>query len=307
MLIHPCRTIFVRTQRFFPLLMQFMISELDDFEKEAAACSSYSYSQLSDQASTRDAALDALREKAAQRMAARHWVAEKGDTEAAMKKFRSTIQYRIDRKVADIRKCFDEDTDWAKETRRKVEKYLGPDGRMFVRGFDKDGRCIFHFVGKNSPEEGKTDPEGCLEAHYYILEKAIAATERRTNGQQNMIVVSVDFEDFKKWHAPPMGVCKDMLAVLKDHYVQRLWRVYLIDAPAIFRGIWTLLNPFIDPVTKTKFQFVTGEQQRVAVFGEILDKSQAMPYQRPDGELTDDVDMQEFFKAPFNQAYREKM
>ena len=222
-----------------------------------------------------------------------------------MKQLRKTIHHRIEFKVDDIRRCFEEETEWAKATRRKIEKYLGPKGRMFVRGFDKDGRCTFHFVGKNSPEEGKMDHEGCLEAHYYILEKAIAATERRSNGHQSMVNVSVDFENFKKWHAPPISLCKDMLAMLKVYYPERLWCVYLIDAPAIFRGIWTILKPFIDPVTKTKFQFVTGEQHRMALFGEVLDKSQALPYQRPDGELTDNIDMQEFFKAPFNQAYRE--
>lgn len=282
-----------------------MTASLSDAELEGAARCSYFYAQLAD--STEDeAVLGPMRDRAAAAMARRYWLAEKGNRWSARDKFRATIHYRTTRKIDDIRNCFysSDDKD-SNENRRLVQKYLGPKGRMFVRGYDKQGRAFFHFIVANSPPHSVADTEGCLEAHYWILEKAIACTEQRTGGRQTMVNVSVDFAGFKKWHAPPHDVIQHMLVMLRDHYPERLHRVYLVDAPVLFRALWSLIKPFVDPVTKTKFQFITGEVQREQVFGEILESEQSMPYQRPDGMLTDDIDMDAFYGMPYNYAYNE--
>lgn len=149
----------------------------------------------------------------------------------------------------------------------------------------------------------KTDPEGCMEAHFYILEKGFACTEKRSRGKLGTIIVSVDFKDFIKWHSPPLSLVKDMLVMLKDHYPERLHRVYLVDAPVVFRFLWSLIKPFVDQGTKHKFLFVSGEQERMQVFGSIMEKDECMPYQRPDGTLLEDVDMDKFYGLPFETAF----
>lgn len=108
------------------------------------------------------------------------------------------------------------------------------------------------------------------------LRWAFACTERRTSGIIGTVNVSVDFKDFIKWN-----FVREMLEMLKDHYPERLHRVFLVDAPVVFRALWSLIKPFVDPVTKTKFQFVTGESQRQRLFGAIMDAGECMPYQRP--------------------------
>jgi hypothetical protein len=98
-----------------------------------------------------------------------------------------------------------------------------------------------------------------------------------------------------------------MLTMLMNHYPERLHRVYLVDAPVLFRAFWALISPFVDPVTKEKFQFVTGESRRQAIFGAALDKDQSLPYQRPDGELTDPLDVDRFLHLPIDEAYDEEL
>jgi hypothetical protein len=291
---------------YVSISQQEMVAALTDTEKETAGRSSYQYSKLSDTISNRGPRIDRIRDSAAGEMAARHWVAEKGDTTKALKQFRKTIQYRMERQVTEISHCFEQDTETAKSLRNKVTKYLGPAGRLFVRGYDRQGRACFHFISKNSPSYSKADPEGCMEAHFYILEKAIACTEKRTRGKLGTVIVSVDFKDFVKWHAPPLNFVKDMLVMLKDHYPERLHRVYLVDAPVVFRALWSLIKPFVDPGTKHKFLFVTGEHHRMQVFGSIMDIDESMPYQRHDGTLVEKVDMDKFYSLPYQVAYDEE-
>lgn len=48
------------------------------------------------------------------------------------------------------------------------------------------------------------------------------------------------------------------MSILADHYPERLHKVFLVDAPSVFSVLWTLLSPFIDPVTRAKIHFVRG-------------------------------------------------
>ena len=263
--------------------LQEMVAALTDIEKETAGRSSYQYSKLSDTIANRGPRIDRIRDNAAREMAARHWVAEKGDTAKALKHFRKTIQYRINRQATESTKCFEQDTETAKKLRTKVTKALGPAGRLFDRGYDRQGRACFHFISRNAPSYSKMDPEGCMEVYFYILEKAIACTQKRSRGTLGTVIVRVDFKDFVKWHTPPLEFVKDMLVMLKDNYPERLHQVYVVDAPVVFWALWSLIKPFVDAGTKHKFQFVsTGEHHRTQVFGSIMDADDSMPYPTKD-------------------------
>jgi hypothetical protein len=98
-----------------------------------------------------------------------------------------------------------------------------------------------------------------------------------------------------------------ILAILAHHYPERAHRVYWVDAPVIFRCVWAIVKPFLDPVTKAKCVFVTGDEQRAKVFGSILEPDQAMPYQRPDGTMIPPSNMEDFFLLPVDQAHGEEV
>ena len=347
MYFHHAHTFFLS---LFLMIIKTMLQALSMEELEHAARSSYRYFQFvggfvnKDPSTTTTTTLsqttiDKLRWKYAQCMARRHWVAEKGQTQKAIAKLKATLHHRRTIRIDDIRTCFDvahtpHDTDFAQETRRRITNYLGTTGRMFVRGHDQCQRAVFHFIVQNAPDPStlpeSNAPQACLDAHYYILEKAFACSERKSRrvnqkkkndthndddlddeddtSCQEMVIVTVDFENFQKWHAPPTSVISEMLEMLKYHYPERLHRVYFLGAPLLFRALWSLMKPFVDPITKQKFVFCTGTmEERTAIFENAgLPANQAMLYQRPmDGELIKPVDMQRFYELPYDVAYDE--
>ncbi len=42
---------------------------------------------------------------------------------------------------------------------------------------------------------------------------------------------------------------------------ERLSKMYLYEAPLIFYGLWKLVQPFLDPVTKKKVRLLVAVQQ----------------------------------------------
>ena len=49
---------------------------------------------------------------------------------------------------------------------------------------------------------------------------------------------------------------KNIFALLQHHYVEVLSQLYMVGAPSIFWGLWRLVCPFIDPVTREKVVFL---------------------------------------------------
>lgn len=48
----------------------------------------------------------------------------------------------------------------------------------------------------------------------------------------------------------------------QNHYVERLYKLYLYSAPTIFYGLWKVLYPLIDPKSREKVGCVRGSGLR---------------------------------------------
>mmetsp|Transcript_25556 Transcript_25556/g.55666 ORF Transcript_25556/g.55666 Transcript_25556/m.55666 type:complete len:272 (+) Transcript_25556:98-913(+) len=64
--------------------------------------------------------------------------------------------------------------------------------------------------------------------------------------------------------------------LLQNHYPERLHRLYLYCAPFLFYGLWKIVSPFVDPVTKTKVVFLYRENAP-SVFEQEFDKDVLIP------------------------------
>jgi hypothetical protein len=89
----------------------------------------------------------------------------------------------------------------------------------------------------------------------FNLEKAIACLEAKGQNVEKWSIL-IDFKGYSMFNAPPFQTSLETLNILQNHYPERLKRAYCIRPPFIFNAFWTMISPFIDPVTKDKIIMV---------------------------------------------------
>jgi hypothetical protein len=57
------------------------------------------------------------------------------------------------------------------------------------------------------------------------------------------------------------GYVKQASAISQDHYPERLGKLYLINAPWGFSGVWSVVKGFLDPVTVNKIHILGASYQ----------------------------------------------
>lgn len=90
-------------------------------------------------------------------------------------------------------------------------------------------------------------------------------------------------------HNGEMSFARLLLQTLQDYYPERYSKCFcacnshshrlaclvICDAPFVFRALWNMLYPFIDPVTCKKIRFVTGsDEQKRKNLNELFDLNQ---------------------------------
>lgn len=54
---------------------------------------------------------------------------------------------------------------------------------------------------------------------------------------------------------PSLGVARQVLNILQDHYPERLGHAIVINIPFLINAFFKVITPFIDPVTREKLKF----------------------------------------------------
>lgn len=282
-----------------------IIQSLNANEIEVAARSSYEFFQYA-RPNQGDGSVhvvgEHIREIYAMKMARRHLVAEKGDVNGALEKMKATIAFREEINVDAMRECFYnlnyEEKNKLAETRKGIEKELS-DGKHIVRGHDTDNHAFFIIFPRRYTS---FDHDWYLKGKLYSLERAIAYTERISGGTAEKVNVVFDYQQYKAdKHEPPLSLIKELLFCLRDHYPERLKNMFFVDAPFRFRAFWTVLKPFIDPDTKRKITFVSGDKQKKNMFDDLVSPSQAMHFMRLDGLKPETYDIEKWtYVIPFD-------
>lgn len=60
------------------------------------------------------------------------------------------------------------------------------------------------------------------------------------------------------WRNLDAQALKACFFVLNQCYPERMHRIYMLDAPRIFDGLWRVVSPFIDANSREKIRFVSG-------------------------------------------------
>jgi hypothetical protein len=211
-----------------------------------------------------------------------------------------------DRRIDLIRACFQEgveydDTDDSASKAMQFRAAIESDLRKqaaFIRGSDKDGHALL--ISRARLEPGTDDEEFVL-AQIYLMERAIACTEFLTKGKLGKIVVVFDFGDFSASLSPSWSALKVITTILQHHYPERLYKLFVIDAPFWMRTTWNLLKPFVHEETQQKW--VVGNESK-EIFSDLVSDENAMPFVVPSGKLSEPVDQKRFLEdVPFCYRY----
>lgn len=278
-----------------------IIESLTEDELDEAANASYAYYMSTTKNSS-------TRTSMAMKMAKRHLIAEKFNHDKALVRMKNALQFRKETKINELRLAFSTQTDENQtnenQTLQSHIKSETSKQSIFIRGYDKQNHAILIKQDRTHPE---TDKDAYFLTNIYMLERAIACTEQKSNGTQDKIVVVLNYGNYVRANVPPMKMIKEFISVMERNYPEVLEYLVLVDVPFYFRGIWYILKPFIDPDTVQKIRFVTGEEQRVELLGPLIDDTQAMPFLLPDGKLTSSIDMSHFLgEVPFHLDHDQK-
>ena len=85
------------------------------------------------------------------------------------------------------------------------------------------------------------------------------------NGIEKMCLIA-DFETESKLSkkSPDQStVAKNFLSFLQNHYPERLGICFALNPPWYIRLLYSLISPFMDPVTKKKIHFVNGSKDHI--------------------------------------------
>lgn len=283
-----------------------MLQKLSDEEKEIAARSSYQF-LLRRLTSTKEEAASLDREKEQQaRCMVRRYLKAKKKPELALNKLKETLSFRQNYGLDALRLCFSKNKllscDPEKEASfRKELAETMPQKEIFVQGFDKAGRALWIGVPRSTR---LFEPEAYIRDAIYTLERAIACSE--VNGQDQVTAI-LDYDGYHPiQHNPPIHLSQRVLSTLRNHYVGRLHRICLVNAPWSMRTLWKILTPFAGRETRQKIVFVANDpKEKERLMGPILDRRQALSWMLPDAQNEHEpLNVQRFLRQiSFDQPY----
>lgn len=127
---------------------------------------------------------------------------------------------------------------------------------LYRNGLDKQGRPIM-FI---KPSYNDNTVEYRLKALIYSLEETIESMDVRNGIEKMCMIADFDTESKLTKKSPDQTtVAKSFLGFLQNHYPERLGICFALNPPWYIRILWTIISPFMDPVTRKKIHFVNGD------------------------------------------------
>lgn len=133
-------------------------------------------------------------------------------------------------------------------------------GKGYVRGLSTAGNALLYLRPKH---ENTFNHDGNLKHLVYNMERAMRVMEADGRGAEKLVLL-IDYDGYSLLNAPPMKTSTETLSILQNHYPERLFRAYCIRPPWIFNAFWTMISPFIDPITYQKIVMVNGNREEIA-------------------------------------------
>ena len=231
---------------------------------------------------------------------------EQGNTTKAAMYLKNAVEWRRSARVNDIINCMKEEVGTDTEIRQQIVQEHET-GRMYVRGYDVDGRAVIcsHLGARNSRDE-----EAQLRSLIYTLEKAFACTARTSReiggSALEKVLMVLDFDGYSRKNSFQLSTLKKVNEILSFQYPERLVAVYMVNPPVIFSVIWKLIGPFIDPVTRQKYHICNSEWDLKVLTSRLKDPDKMDRAFGGTGLLVRPFDAEEYLQLPFDVAFDEE-
>jgi CRAL/TRIO domain len=298
------------------------VEELTPEHAECAANSSYAYWLYYHQSQEKDVCQlkesdDELRMRFAMKEARRHYIGEDKNFDNALGKLKKAMDYRIEKRVDLMRQIGDapssadnlqNDDDCRHDEKEKeiLQRYRGyvedelSKQLFFTGGYDRQNRSL---AIRGERSDAQHDPEGYMVTMVYSIERALAATEILSRGQEEKTHAWLDMGRYDSQHSPGSGVYRHVALLLQRYYPERLQTFAMFDPPFWVRALHKIVCPFLAPVTRKKVLLISGSQ-RETTLKELVDVENALPALQEDGTLVSDVDIQKYIcEVPFHGVY----
>ncbi|KIV87601.1 hypothetical protein PV11_03135 [Exophiala sideris] len=121
-------------------------------------------------------------------------------------------------------------------------------GKQVILGWDNNGRtCQYLRPSKQNTERSDRQIQHLV----YMLERAI---DLMPAGQETLALL-INFAETKSGQGASVAQGRQTLNILQNHYPERLGRALVTNLPFYIRGFFSLITPFIDPLTREKIKF----------------------------------------------------
>jgi hypothetical protein len=131
----------------------------------------------------------------------------------------------------------------------------GSTGKIRCTGTDAHGRPVMVF---DNSRENATDPEGMMEHLAFNMELA-KRTARLAGKNADKMFLLMHLADFSLFNQPPMSVTKETITVVGLAFPEFLGCCVILNPPLYFTTFWKLVQGFIDPKTRNKIHFLSGD------------------------------------------------
>lgn len=120
-------------------------------------------------------------------------------------------------------------------------------GKETVLGYDKYARPV-HYMHPHRNDTKESIRQ--MQFAVFLLERCI---DMMPPGVEQLALL-INFES-KSRNPTSIANAKLMLYILQNHYVENLGVNWSVNVPWVFKIFWNAIQPFIDPVTKSKCHF----------------------------------------------------
>jgi len=176
--------------------------------------------------------------------------ARKLDAKKAVAMLHATAKFRRKKNHSDLMTRFKPNKDFETVLLFPVHYLRDRDGGLIL--YHRTG----HFCGSYFCKYYSVDYLIDLVAYCLEILTNDAMRHMEKTGAAPYITFVLDFTGYGSHVLGPMGTTQTLINVFQNHFPETMKRAIILNAPWIFRAVWTVVQAFLDPVVKGKIKML---------------------------------------------------